>query len=121
MKLFKNYFIPLTFLTACFLFGCTKDQTKKPTPPAQAQVTVQIDYVGTGGFYKDDVTPASTIYVIGTNGPYQVDPSKTYTLQYKADENFPVLTKTWSPTSGPWTIHCYVSGNTEYISVQPGN
>ena len=121
MKRFKNVFIPL-FLACCFLFSCTKDQTTKPTPPATAEVIIQIDYVGAGGSYHDNITPDSVIYSVGIkNGPYTVDATKTYTIQYQADNTFPMLTKTWTPTAGPWTVHCYVTGNMEYISIVPGN
>ena len=100
-------------LVSVELCSCTKDKL--------AKITIQIDYIGAGGYYNDNIDAVPTGLNIGSNGPYTADPDKTYTLEYKADNNFPVITKTWSPTSGPWKIHCYVQGNQEYITAFPGN
>lgn len=95
------------------LSQCTKQQS--------SSVKIQIDYLGSGGYYNDNIDAVPTGLTLGINGPYPADPDKTYTLEYKADENFPVLTKTWSPATGPWKIHCYVQGNYAYMNAEPGN
>lgn len=105
------------YLLACigiaFFSSCQKEKA--------TQLTVQIDYIGAGGYYNDDIKGVPTGLIVGSNGPYTVDPGQTYTLEYKADDNFPVVTKMWKPTSGPWKIHCYVQGNVEYMNATPGN
>jgi hypothetical protein len=102
----------LLVLSLCFA-ECTKRQ--------DSSVKIQIDYLGSGGYYNDNIDAVPTGLTLGVNGPYPADPDKTYTLEYKASDNFPVITKTWSPTSGPWKIHCYVQGNNEYMEAIPGN
>jgi hypothetical protein len=94
-------------------WGCTKDK--------MSQVKIQIDYSGTGGYYNDNIDAVPSGLIVGENGPYTADPDKTYTLEYKASSNFSVITKQWSPTSGPWKIHCYVEGNIAYMIATPGN
>lgn len=108
----KQVIIALLFISSTFLFSCQKEK--------KTQVMVNIEYIGSGGYYNDNIEGVPSGLVIGENGPFPADPDKTYTIEYQADENFPVITKEWSPTGGPWTIHCYVTGNTEYIQVTPG-
>ena len=109
----KAAIVILSIVIAFLQTGCTKEK--------MAQVSIKIDYLGAGGFYNDDIDGVPVGLSLGINGPYSADPERTYTIEYQADENFPVITRQWSPTSGPWTIHCYVQGNTEYITVTPGN
>lgn len=95
--------------------------SKKDTLPKTAQVKIKIDYLGSGGYYNDNIDGVPSGLVIGTNGPFTVDPSKKYWMVYKANSNFPETTITdWSPTTDRvWVIHCYVSGNYEHIETYP--
>lgn len=110
----KSIFFVAFILTAIALFGCKKEN-------AMTQVKIQIDYLGAGGYYNDNISGVPSGLSLGSNGPYPADPGQTYTVTYKADDNFPVITKMFTPTSGLWTIHCYVVANTEYITTMPGN
>lgn len=97
------------------IFGCEKDVTVET-----AEVYVQLDYIGSGGYYNDNIDGVPSGLQIGSlNGPYPAEPGRTYTIEYQASSSFPVITKSWTPTSGTWTIRCYVQGNTEYIQVSP--
>jgi hypothetical protein len=102
---------------AIFFASCKKEDLT----PKTAQVKVKIDYLGSGGYYNDNIDGVPSGLVIGTNGPYTADPAKQYTLEYKANSNFGVATITgWSPTAGKtWVIHCYVSGNIAHIETYP--
>jgi len=95
--------------------GCKKDANS-------AQIYVKIDYLGSGGYYNDDIPGVPSNLVVGVNGPFPATSGQTYHLEYKADANYPVVTEDWNlRASGPWTIHCYVSGNAAYITGLPGH
>jgi hypothetical protein len=103
-----------TLLFVCVI-GCKKEEVPKKT-----YVKVQIDYIGSGGYYNDNINGVPSGLIVGTNGPYEIDPGTQYHLQYKAASNFPEITLDWTPTKGSSsTIHSYVTGNTEHIEVIP--
>ena len=114
----KLFAILLVTSVAIFPTSCTKD---KDVAPKMSQVKVKLDYLGTGGYYNDDIDGVPNGLVLGTNGPYTADPKKKYTLEYRASSSFGVATITdWSPTADrTWVIHCYVSGNIAHIETYP--
>jgi hypothetical protein len=113
----KAFALVTALLATSFLTGCIKE-----TPlEKETTLTIQLDYIGGGGYYNDNIAAVPSGLIIGSNGPFTIDKDQTYTLEYKADANFPVITKSWKPTSGAWKIHCYKSGNTAYLQVLPGN
>jgi hypothetical protein len=104
--------IAFTFVLA-FLTGCKKQDTG----PQLAKVKVVIDYLGSGGYYNDNIDGIPSGLVVGTNGPFDVDPSKDYFLEYKAGSSWNAIRiNSWSPTTtATWVIHCYVSGTTAHL------
>lgn len=105
--------ILLMLLTALCMQSCTKDAATANV----AHVKIQIDYLGSGGYYNDNMGGVPQGLVIGTNGPFDVDAGKTYTLQYLPDSRWTSpATVNFSPGAGiTWIVHCYVSGNTGTI------
>lgn len=102
------------FLFFC-LIGCKKEEVPKKT-----FVKVQIDYLGAGGYYNDNIDGVPSGLTIGTNGPYEIDPDTRYHLQYKAASNFPEVSLDWTPSKGTtYIIHNYVTANTEHLEVNP--
>lgn len=94
------------------LVSCKKEKA--------AQVIVQIDYLGAGGYYNDNIDGVPGGLTIGENGPYPMESDRSYNIEYKADGNFPVLNQTINMSSkGTWKIHCYVDGNREYVTFLP--
>lgn len=112
-----TYLLILSFFTAILSGGCQKDEIMDP------EVKVQIDYLGNGGYYNDDIDGVPSGLAVGTvNGPYDAKSGQAYTIEYKADNRFGVVTlqHSFNGITGRraiWIIHCYVSGNTANIDV----
>jgi hypothetical protein len=117
VNLLKSFTLATILLAVTFLPGCVKEAPLEK----EITLTIQLDYIGGGGYYNDNIAAVPSGLIIGSNGPFTIDKDQTYTLEYKADANFPVITKSWKPSSGVWKIHCYKSGNTAYLQVIPGN
>lgn len=111
----KTTKISLAIIFSAFALLITS--CKKEEKSSVAHVKVKIDYLGSGGYYNDDIDGVPSGLVLGSNGPYNVDPNKTYTLTYKAASNFNEVHITgWSPTTDvTWVIHCYMVNNVEHI------
>ena len=98
-----------------FLSACKKDV------PQMARVKVQIDYLGAGGYYNDNISGVPAGLTLGSNGPFTVHADQQYTMVYRANADFPETSiSNWTPTTnGVWVIHCYVTGNLEHIETYP--
>ncbi len=100
------------------LGSCKKDVTTSNL----TRVVVQIDYLGDGGYYNDNIDGIPYGLYVGTNGPFEVDASKSYSIEYYPNNNWttPAKIESWRPTTNvAWVIHCYVSDNVAYIQTYP--
>lgn len=115
MKLFNKLML---FATVCTLsFSSCVDEEDYDVTPSKDYVTIQIDYLGSGGYYNDNISGVPYGLVQGSNGPYEFDASQQYHIEYKPSSSWSTPVQlNWSPSgSGSHTIHCWVSGNTGYI------
>lgn len=121
MKKISLFWVPLILFTACK----KEENIPQSSEPPYVNVKVMLDYLGTDGYYNDNIEGIPSGLTVGaSNGPYKVTVDKTYTIEYKASSSFPVLTYQTNFGGGvdysgkTWVIHCYVSGNVEHIEVQ---
>ncbi len=112
----KTGFFIIASLAFLMLAGCNKEVVSNT-----AQVKIKLDYLGDGGYYNDNIDGVPQDLDLGVNGPFTVSTAQKYTMVYKANSDFPETSITnWSPTAkGVWVIHCYVSGNYQYIETYP--
>lgn len=98
--------------------SCKKESSHSSTT---AKVIVMLDYLGSGGYYNDNIDGVPSGLTLGANGPFTVSTTKAYTMVYKANDNFPETSiSNWTPTPDrTWVIHCYVNGNLEHIETYP--
>ena len=123
----KNLYVITAVIFACCFCSCKKeDAPDKEIEIPTVNVKVAIDYVGSGGYYDDDIESVPSGLIVGTtNGPFKVPLTKTYTIRYKANNSFKELTYQTNfgggilSTINTYVIHCYVNGNTEHIEVKP--
>lgn len=102
------------FVGTIAIYGCKKE--KLP------ELWIEIEYMGDGGFYNDDIESVPYNLMLGLNGPFRYEPYKTYNIQYKADRDFGVATREFTPQGNHyWTIRCSKVGNRAQIVVVPGN
>lgn len=120
VKVIKTFLIVMLgiFFASVLITGCKKDSS---VTPKVAHIKVKIDYLTSGGYYNDNIDGIPTGLVVGVNGPFDVDPSKKYYMEYKAGSNWNVARiDGWSPTTTvTWIIHCYIQGNIEHIETYP--
>jgi hypothetical protein len=107
-------------LIAVFLLfvSCEKDEAVPEAPPKN-YVTIKIEYLGEGGMYTDDIATVPHGLSLGSNGPYEFDANRSYTIQYKPSNSWAAPIKLeWTPSAPTfqYVIHCYVEGNMGHIT-----
>lgn len=106
----------IAMLLVVLMTGCQKEEIT----PAKTTVKIQLDYLEAGGYYNDNISGVPSGLVLGTNGPFEIEPDIQYHIQYRASSNFPEVTIDWTPSKGKnYVIHGYVSGNYEHIEANP--
>jgi hypothetical protein len=114
----KQKFFLLAILTTVLLGSCQKDLVRTNL----AHVIVQIDYLSDGGSYNDNIDGVPYGLRVGSNGPFEVDASKNYWIEYYPNSNWtsPARIDNWTPTANTtWVIHCYVTNNLAHVETYP--
>ncbi|MFP9115931.1 hypothetical protein ACLI1A_18480 [Flavobacterium sp. RHBU_3] len=118
----KTFFTTIVILFICL--SCSTDDIIGVNE--KNYVTVQLDYLGDGGVYTDNISGVPYGLVTGVNGPYEFDADEVeYQIQYKPNSswNTPV-TLTWvAHKEYDYTIHCYLEYGNQvsyaHIDVNP--